>query len=140
MTKQEIYNKFVSEFELVQIHLKQHNFKVILGFKPNIQNQVNIKHRLIRTKLKDLELNVDFGFDVLCTREETTVWKSAYIYNVVLRFVNKETINSVLQDEELKGVFENRQMIQFLWPYLRQELQSDTAKAGIPVFVIPPRK
>ncbi len=140
MIKQELYNAFISELKIQDILLKQRSFRLTHGFRQNTQNQVNISHKLVAYKHKDQNLSVDFKYEVVCTREDKTVWKSEYTYQVLMCFANPETISSVISDNELRELFENAQLNKFLWSYLRQELQSDTLKAGIPGFILPPRK
>lgn len=140
MTKQEIFGQFVAELDLEHIHLIRHDFRLMRGFAPDGEHTVNIEQKLIRARQKKTALSVDYGFEVVCARDGNTVWKASYAYRVALNFAKPETIKAVMDDEELKNVFSNRQMIQFLWPYLRQELQNDTSRAGIPVFLLPPRK
>lgn len=139
MTKQDIFDKFTAEMNLRQISLKSHVFRVYSRFKPNEQNNVSIRHRVIQAKRKEQLLIVNFAFDAICSRKEIKVWSGNYVYQIVMDFENEDIIENAITDENTETSILNRVMIHNLWPYLREELHSDTAKAGIPVFTLPHR-
>jgi len=140
MTKQEMYKLFTGELKLKNILLINHAFRSNLGTVVSSPAQVTVKQRVSKISCKKLDLIVELIFEVLCMREGKIYWKSTYTYKLFFGLENEETIRNVLDDDELRSVFEKRQVPQFIWPYLRQELQTDTSKAGIPIFILPPRK
>lgn len=137
-SKQEIYNKFMQQLGWEKIILTKHEFSLDEQVKSGINIGLNIDSKLIYTGFIEKKLIINNRYELKAKQEDKIIWRGEYIYQLVLN-TDISFYEELIKDTELKKLFEINQITLFLWPYVRQEVMSDTQKASLPPVVLPPR-
>lgn len=137
-TKQDIYNNFMTHLGMERIALLKHDFELGEQFTPGANIGLNVDSKQLFSGFIDDKLVINNRYVLEAKQNDKIIWKGEYIYQVVFS-TDKAKYDEMFKDAELKKLFEINQITLFLWPYVRQEVQYDTQKAGLPPVVLPPR-
>ena len=142
LTKEELmaFQKLIRNIELTDIFVRKMSYErnydtLYKGINGNLNVDVSMKPGPISYAndtmivIKPYKVNLQSGKETILSLEVE--------YRLVFDLKDIEIVKTNLENEKVRKFFLDRQIMRFVWPFLREEFNSACGKTGIRPLVLP---
>jgi len=144
LTKEEfsLFREIISMIELKDLFITSLNFRRNVNIPNTYETKVFIKGSDTRTVIKESLFNAEVSFFItLNVREsEEILFESEYNYMLSFLLKDKDSglkIGEILKNERIAHFFSQMQLTKLVWPYLREDFNSNLLKSGLQRITLP---
>lgn len=125
----------LNKIEFSDIFVRKLSFEKMGAIEPGLNVNVNANQPSI--EIKDNSINATIGFLIEITSSEKKVFSMNAVYDAFFTSKELDYVKKLLEDEEVKNLFLNKQLLKLVWPFLREDFHTSNAKIGIRPMTLP---
>ncbi len=130
------FRKLIDNIELRDVITVKQAFEANRKYQLAEAVEVTIEPALAKISV-DTGLDVLKSYRVLVKKEKKTIFTFSATYEVLFSTRDSKQVSSILENEKIRQFFEGLQLSKILWPFIREEFRTASAKSGLKPFTLP---